>query len=228
MTKWQKVSIIVSLVFVVAGTGILGVSLWQGQLAEVDPSAIETVTASQPTASTPKDESPTKIEIEPAPPVKFSIPELGFEAPVVSETLEEMAVGYNTTHSPRVKQAIYASDYYSAAWPSNYGSMPGMSSSNTTYLTCHSSAIRDLPCNALAVDGTVKLGQSLVVTTDNGAVVYQITKRYLLEKTDFASSEEARLIRPGGIVFTVCMLSEGKRTEYAWLFIGQAVEERSK
>lgn len=212
----------------IASLGLLLAGWWRSQPAEVDPSAGETAlpTVVRPTASSPAAEPP-KVAIAPAPPVKIAIPELKFSLKVNSETLEEMAVAYNRNHpGENVPQAIYATDFYKASWPSNYGSMPGVSSTNTTYLTCHSSALRDLPCDVLAPKGAVKPGYHLVVTTKNGEVIHEITELKLIKKADFANSRDARRIRPGGVLLTVCMLQDNRRTEYSWLIIGQAVEEK--
>lgn len=218
-----------AVLFLAVSIALLTIGWWRSQPAEVTPFAEETAlpTVVRPTASTPTA-GPPKVAIAPAPPVKIAIPELDFSLKVESETLEEMAVAYNQTHPGSVDQAIYATDYYKAAWPSNYGSMPGMSSTNTTYLTCHSSAIRELPCDVLAPKGAVKPGYHLVTTTKNGEVVYEITELKLIKKADFATSKEARLVRPGGVLLSVCMLQGDRRTEYSWLIIGQAVEESKR
>lgn len=217
-----------AVVLAIASLGLLLAGWWRSQPAEVDASAGETTlpTVVRPTASLPAAEPP-KVAIAPAPPVSVAIPELNFNLEVVGETLEGMAVAYNRNHPEKtVAQAIYATDFSKAAWASNYGSMPGMSSTNTTYLTCHSSASRDLPCNALARKGAVKPGYHLVMTTMNGEVIHEITELKLVRSADFASSEEARRIRPGGVLLTVCMLQDGRRTQYTWLIIGQATEEK--
>lgn len=209
---------------------LFGVGWWYSQPAEVKPSAEETVlpTVVQSTASSPTA-GPPKVAIAPAPPVKIAIPELNFSLKVVSNTTQEMAVVYNQNHpGSNVASAVYATDFYKAGWASDYGAMPGMDADNTVYITCHSSAIRDLPCNVLAPKGAVKEGYHLVVTTRNATVTYLLEKPVLKEKASLGEDQDLRRVRPGWIVLTVCMLQDGRRTEYSWAMFGHVVEEEKR
>lgn len=169
------------------------------------------------------------MAIAPAPPVKIAIPELKFSLKVVNKTTKEMAVVYNQNHpGENVSDAIYATDFYKAGWPSDYGAMPSLDADNTVYLTCHSSAIRDLPCNVLAPKGAVKEGYHLVVTTEDAVVTYLLQKPLLKEKVALGQDKDLRLKQPGWIWLTVCMLQDGRRTEYSWAIGGQAVSEEMR
>lgn len=210
--------------------GLVLVGWWHSQPARIEARAAEPTI---PATSRPVDSAPPAGPSSPAvalsAPERIAIPELDFELAVDGESLEEMAVAYNRTH-PRadVARAIYASDFYKAAWPTNYGSRPGMSSPNTAYLTCHSSAIRRLPCNALAAKGAVRPGFRLVVTTATAEVSYVVEKLLLVKKSDFAGNEEVRRQRPGWAVLTVCLLQDGRRTDYSWAIFARAVQERAR
>lgn len=219
-----------AVVLVVAACVFFGVGWWHSQPAEVEPSAEETVlpTVVQSTASSPTNEPP-KVAIDPAPPVKIAIPELDFSLGVVNKTTQEMAVVYNENHpGENVSSAIYATDFYKAGWPTDYGAMPGLDADNTVYLTCHSSAIRELPCNVLAPKGAVKEGYHFVVTTEDAVVTYLLQKPVLKVKATLGNDPDLRRVRPGWVAFTVCMLQDGRRTEYSWAIFGQAVSEEKR
>lgn len=222
MTTVTRVAVVLATV----SLGLILVGRWHSQPAQVDPAdaAVLPLIAS-PTTSTPGP-GPAQPTIAPAAPERIAIPELDFALGVASESLEDMAVAYNNTHpGENVSRAIYATDFYRAAWPNNYGGRAGMAATNTTYLTCHSSAIRELPCNALAPRGAVKPGYHLVLTTGTARVTYVIERLSLVKKADFVHSEEMRLKRPGWAVLTVCLLRDGRRTEYSWAIFARAIHE---
>ena len=59
-------------------------------------------------------------------------------------------------------------------------------------------------------------------------MTYVIERLSLVKKTDFASSEEMRRKRPGWAVLTVCLLQDGRRTEYSWAIFARAVREKPR
>lgn len=218
----SPVARVAAAVLATVSLGLVLAGRWHSQPVPIDPAA-EVVA---PIATSSATGAP-RPAIAPETPERIAIPELDFTLDTVAESLEAMAVAYNKTHpGANVSRAIYASDFYRASWPSNYGGRAGMASTNTTYLTCHSSSIRKLPCNALAPRGIVKPGYHLVITTRTAEVRYVIERLSLVKKTDFVNSEEMRRKRPGWAVLTVCLLQDGRRTEYSWAIFARAVHER--
>ena len=220
----SPVARVAAAVLAIVSLGLVLAGRWHSQPAPIDP--VPDVVA--PVASTSPAGLP-RPALAPDVPERIAIPELDFALGTVAESLGAMAVAYNETHpGANVTRAIYASDFHRASWPSNYGAKAGMGSTNTTYLTCHSSSIRKLPCNALAARGAVKLGYHLVITTRTTEVTYVIERLSLVKKTDFVNSDEMRRKRPGWAVLTVCLLQDGRRTEYSWAVFARAVQEKRR
>ncbi len=159
---------------ILAGLALTGFGAWQVTATTPGVTGVSDKLAA-PLASAPlvrQAPTPTVVAGPAAVPVHASIPEAGMEIDIKAETMSDMDKAYWRDH-PDVKpgpddagMSVYASSLNVMSWVSDLGSVPG-DAQGTVYLTCHSSFKRDLPCNKIATDGSIKAGYHLNITMKN-------------------------------------------------------------
>lgn len=135
-----------------------------------------------------------------APPVSISIPVIGFEATVAPMSVADDSVLY----PPTVSEAFWLTDY----------GMPGVGSTNTTYLIGHTSADGSAVFDPLVdVDAQAPVllpGDEIVVENENGTVLYEVVSTDRQAKTAVPELETVWRAEPGRLVIITCFFNASR------------------
>ena len=173
---------------IAAGLGLVVVGAFSLFAPEPPPgTGAERLTTVEPT--------PEAVTPDAARPVELSIASIGFTAPI-----EAMSVG--SDHD------LFPPGFTQAFWLEDYG-LPGAGSTNTVYLIGHTSsnesAVFDPLVNRAEQRSTVLVGDEIVVTTENGDVVYEVTSTERHPRTALGSLEKVWQSEPGQLVLVTCL-----------------------
>ncbi|WP_217135422.1 class F sortase [Leucobacter chinensis] len=143
----------------------------------------------------PVPQEPEAATPDAAAPKQLSIASIGFTAPI-----ESMSVG--TEHD------LFPPDFTQAFWLDDYGS-PGAGSDNTVYLIGHTSsnasAVFDPLVNRVEQRSTVLVGDEIVVTTEKGDVVYEVTASERHPRSSLGTLEKVWQSKPDRLVLVTCL-----------------------
>lgn len=176
----------ITAVLVVAGLVLIGGSIWSMFATTPAPAPPERVDAARMAESA--------APVPAAPPTRLEIPAIEFDA-----TVRGMSVGDDAV--------IYPPTFDEAFWLEDFG-QPGADAANTVYLVGHSSAdgraVFDPLIDRQRQRSSLEVGDEIVVTTENGAVVYLVQAVRYHAKTALPEVADVWAPSPGRLVLITC------------------------
>lgn len=199
----------VVLAILLVSCGLIGVGLADGlpastliaaEPAPAAPSVRPTLSATP--SPTPTKPAMTPVVIPSAESTRLAIPEISFS--VATSTL---TVGKSGVITPP--------DFVRVFRVADRGVMPGTDAKDTVYYACHTHSKltpAEVPCNGL--QGNVKAGHHVVVTTGNGVLSYLITSVRQVPKSDLAKDYDVWVEAPGRLILITCLYEPGRTTGF--------------
>lgn len=184
---FRRIAIAATAVACAAGLTLIGVAAWSALTPSEAPAA--------PTRTTVDSVASQSAPLPAAEPTRVEIPVIGFDARVLPMS----------TPTDRVLDPATLDDAY---WLDDDNGLAGADATGTVYLVGHSSAdgraVFDPLVDHETHESTLEVGDEIVVTTDEGRVVYLVQAIKQYPKTSLADVEDLWTQSPGRLVVVTC------------------------